>query len=375
VTKVDGGMKIAMISTQVLATPPAGYGGLERVAHDLVETLSAWGHEVDLFAAPGSKKPPNGNLYVGPIMDPTKPNPDPDMGAFLSWTRPPAAVDWSQYDIVHENSWSKPSFLLRQEGINPRWLTTLHGPSLGTNAVPAVHPNIVGISATHAAALTEQLKQQARMRGYLTSPHTVKFVHNGIDFDAYPLVETKEDFAVWLNRFESYKGLADAMEACRKARVNLVIAGGTCGTNPNHVKEVKEKAEYLGFAFQGEVDQGTKVKLLSNAKVNLCPFALTPQWNETMGLVPIEAAACGTPTLAYASGGLTESVEHGVTGYHVTNVQDMTERLKDLFNGTGTHLPPPSLIRERSKMRFSRDVMAREYVRLYERLRKDPSGW
>ena len=78
-------------------------------------------------------------------------------------------------------------------------------------------------------------------------------------------------------------------------------------------------------------------------------------WPEPFGLVAIESMATGTPVIARRAGGLTETIEHGVTGFLVDDVIEAdlaVERVRELDR---------RLIRERALERFSPARMADEY--------------
>jgi starch synthase len=86
-----------------------------------------------------------------------------------------------------------------------------------------------------------------------------------------------------------------------------------------------------------------------------------------LGLVAVEAQLCETPVVAFASGGLIDVVEHGVTGMLVeqrdatalagaiTAVRSRPDRGASLGRGG----------RERALSNFDPSVVARRYVDIY----------
>jgi glycosyltransferase involved in cell wall biosynthesis len=82
-------------------------------------------------------------------------------------------------------------------------------------------------------------------------------------------------------------------------------------------------------------------------------------WPEPFGLVAIESMATGTPVIARRAGALTETVEHGTTGFLV---DDLTEaalavrQVRELDRET---------IRSRALARFLPQVMVDSYERVY----------
>jgi glycosyltransferase involved in cell wall biosynthesis len=106
-----------------------------------------------------------------------------------------------------------------------------------------------------------------------------------------------------VSRLLPYKRIDVAIAACAIAGVPLHIVG----TGPD---ERRLKALALGTAttFHGAVDDATRNALLGDARAAILPG------EEDFGLVPLEAAAAGRPTIAYAAGGALETIVDGETG-------------------------------------------------------------
>lgn len=118
---------------------------------------------------------------------------------------------------------------------------------------------------------------------------------------------------VYLGRLKRYKGVDLTLRALAMARttrpdLELDIAGG--GDDRPRLERL---ATDLGLGpavrFRGYVDEATKLSLLRGATANVFP---SPK--EGWGITVMEAAACGTPSLASNAPGLRDSVRDGVTG-------------------------------------------------------------
>ena len=109
----------------------------------------------------------------------------------------------------------------------------------------------------------------------------------------------------------------------------------------------------------GEISERQKEEFLGYAYALLFPI----DWPEPFGLVMIEAMACGTPVIAYEGGAVAEVIEEGRTGFVVTELEDATEavrRVPDLSR---------ACCREVFEKRFTVTRMARDYVKVYMRIR------
>jgi len=130
-------------------------------------------------------------------------------------------------------------------------------------------------------------------------------------------------FFLSINRYERKKNLALAIKAyseleeASRSKVTLVMAGGwdnRVQENVQHFDELETLVHKLGISDQVEFlrspsDQ-EKLWLLRNALT----LIYTPH-NEHFGIVPLEAMYCETPVIAVNSGGPTETVADGYTGW------------------------------------------------------------
>ncbi|KUG54329.1 glycosyl transferase family 1 [Serinicoccus chungangensis] len=179
-------------------------------------------------------------------------------------------------------------------------------------------------------------------------PGSVHVVHNGIDADLWQR-DTSDDAAefvrskgidpharsvVFLGRITRQKGLPFLLKALRALDddVQVVLLAGAPDT-----EEIK--AEVIALVDQLRTERGEQaapvvwiddmlprhqvVAVLSHATVFVCPSVYEP-----LGIVNLEAMACGAAVVATATGGIPEVVVDGETGWLVP--------IEQVQDGTGT---------------------------------------
>jgi glycosyltransferase involved in cell wall biosynthesis len=120
------------------------------------------------------------------------------------------------------------------------------------------------------------------------------------------------------------KGLAHLLAAVERAGMADALLVGMGWVPP------EEKARLPGVHFTGYVeDARTRALVYAAADV-----MVAPSLHEAFGQVLIEAAACGTPSVAYAVGGIPEALVDGITGLLVREVDPagLARALKALYD-------------------------------------------
>ncbi|HUG91391.1 MAG TPA: glycosyltransferase family 4 protein [Planctomycetaceae bacterium] len=337
-------MHIAQVSPLYESVPPMCYGGTERVVSYLTEELVRLGHDVTLFAsgdsvtrarlAPGAPQA----LRLANCIDPL---------AHHIRMLDEVFQQADRFDLVHFHIDYLHFPLSRRAGLTH--VTTLHGRLDLPDLVPLYREfdemPLVSISDAQRSPLPWVNWQGT--------------VHHGLPLDLYGLHEKHGGYLAFLGRISPEKRVDRAIEIARRCDLELRIAAKIDRVDREYFDEQIEPLFKLPHVtYVGEIGERAKPEFLGGARAVLFPI----DWPEPFGLVMIESMACGTPVVAFRGGSVTEIIDEGVTGF----VCD------DLHEAVAAVQRTAELSRARCRAvfeeRFSVTRMARDYVRIYERL-------
>jgi glycosyltransferase involved in cell wall biosynthesis len=340
-------LRVAVLAPPWIPVPPPGYGGIEAVVDLLCEALVACGHDVTLFASPGSRS-------AARVRSPLEAAHPDEIGSSLyesdhvasAWGEIDLASEHGKpFDVVHDHSGF--TALAMADRVSAPVVHTVHGPfDQTTNHFYQRHG--------HKARLVAISHSQAKSApaGVLVAD----VVANPIAVDRWPLRTEKQDYLLWVGRMHPTKGAHRAINAARLAGRRLVLAGPIQPGQEKYYKELVEPhIDGCTVHYVGEVAGRAKQELFANAAGFLMPV----RWREPFGMVMVEALACGTPVIAFPEGAASEIVLDGQNGFLVANETEMALAVKRLGS------IDPYRCRASVADRYDMSVTAAGYERAY----------
>lgn len=336
-----------MLAPPWIPVPPPAYGGIEAVVALLCEALVERGVNVTLFAAPGSHSP----AAVCEVLPRAHPD---EIACSLHEADHVAsafrAIDEAEprFDVIHDHCGFTAFAMADRVGVP--LIHTMHGPFTAATADfyrrHSSKARVVAISHTQRAAAPTEL----RVAGVVANP---------IDGAAWPYMESKLDYLLWVGRMHPDKGPHRAIAAARDAGVPLVLAGPVQpGQERFFAAEVEPHLDGDTVRYVGNVGGAQRGRLFASARALLMPI----RWPEPFGLVMVEALACGTPVIAFHEGAAREIVRHGYTGFLVADERAMAAAVTQLAT------IEPAACRSDAIKRFDKDHVAAKYLAVYARI-------
>ncbi|UWE09588.1 glycogen synthase [Actinacidiphila bryophytorum] len=244
-------------------------------------------------------------------------------------------------------------------------------------------------SADAVVAVSEGMRRDILSCYPALDPGDVHVIRNGIDTAAYRAdertdvlrrigVDPDRPYVLFVGRITRQKGVPHLLRAARDLdpAAQLVLCAGAPDT-PALDREFRALFDELSAVRDGVhwipamLPRPAVVQLLTHATAFACPSVYEP-----LGIVNLEAMACGTAVVASAVGGIPEVVADGSTGLLVPYDEQRTadfeagiaEALNRLVRDPAQAAAFGAAGRERAVREFGWDTVARRTVELYEKV-------
>lgn len=196
--------------------------------------------------------------------------------------------------------------------------------------------------------------------------------HQGVDTDVFVPGERPRSgppVVLFVGRVVETKGVFDILAASEKvqpARPHTLtfLGDGPSRSALDEAAATRPHVRVLGGASADEVRAA-----MQSAHLVVLPTRVNGIAREAAGLVLLEAQACGTPVLAYDSGGTRDMLQDGDTGWLAPegDVEELTVRLRDALEMTPEeHTAMGARARRFVTMERSLATSARELDAIYE---------
>lgn len=334
--------------------PPEIYGGAGVHVAELVTALRR-DVDVRVRAFGGDRDEPGTSSYRAPASLATANPALQTLGTDLEIV---AAI--SEADVVHSHTWyaNFAGHLASQLHGIPHVLTAHSleplrpwkaeqlggGYAVSSGIEKLAYENAAAVIAVSAGMRADILRSYPAV-----DPTRVRVIHNGIDVDKWHPVQNdaflqsigmdpSRPSVVFVGRITRQKGLPYLLRAAAMLppEVQLILCAGAPDT-PEIMAEVQEGVRLLQQTREGVVwiermlPREELSAILTAATTFVCPSVYEP-----LGIVNLEAMACGAAVVGTATGGIPEVVADGVTGrlVPIDQVQD----------GTGTPVDPDRFV-------------------------------
>jgi glycosyltransferase involved in cell wall biosynthesis len=312
-------VKILLVSTAGVETPPACYGGMERAVAWVADGLRERGHELIVIGKSGS-------TYPGIVTGETEQE-------FARIARDHIGGADVLIDMSHDK------VVARTYRDQVPQFSVWQVMTVGYNHNP------VFISAAQKAFIG---RPAAPVASY------------GLNLDEYPFYDgPREDYLLYMGSVITEKRPHWVAELGKLANLPVVVCGPKWDDKYWPILAEMEAMEHVRYL--GDVGGTEKLELLQKAKCLVHPVGAR-NWVEAGAVVVLEALACGTPVIATRNGCIPEYITDYMNGFMADSLTDMNIVLRYIEN------IPPVRCRDSMKVIWNHRAMAERYEKLAQRV-------
>ncbi len=306
-------MKILLVSTSSIVTPPPAYGGMEREVNWLALGLTELGQDVSVLAKAGSSVP---NVIEG------ESEPEFVENVKLSHKNFDIIIDFSHDKLVTR--------------------TFQDFPQINTYQVMTVS------NTRNPVFISKAQREHCKIPD-------APVIYYGLDHNEYPLYDgPREDYLLYMGSLIEEKRVHWVAEIGKKTGYRVICCGPKW--QPEYWPVLDDVETWPNVEIREEAGGKEKIELIQKAKALVHPVG-DKNWVEAGAIIVLESLLCGTPVITSTNGCLTEYVLDGINGFSC-NIQ---EEMVLAVNKVGAISP----LRCRLSVRnFNYHRMAQEYLEL-----------
>ncbi|MBZ9572941.1 glycosyltransferase family 4 protein [Patescibacteria group bacterium] len=346
--------KIAILGSIGISIPPKKQGGIEWMVYYLTEELVKRGHSVLLFAPQNTKTsaelvpvcPRPVSEYKIPIESEGSRKLRIEL-SFLTNLMAEVLKRKNEIGVVFNHTVSGGIFAILEKLLKVPVFHVLHLPLYKELAevFKKYNPRLISISDS-------QRKSFPKLN-YVTT------IYNGIDLKKIPFCKKPKDYFIFAGKIRPSKNPLAPIKAVKLVQKKLILVGKM--SDPEYFKSEIKPSLTKDIVYLGEVNFSKIIELYCNANALLFPIT----WQESFGLVMIEAMACGTPVIVFDRASAREVIKDGETGFVVKNIEEMAGAIKKIDQVDRREC------RKWVEKNFTVEKMVDEYEKIYYKILKE----
>lgn len=315
------------------------FGGSGVLATELGMALSQKGHEIHFITYQQPVRLNfHPNIYYHEVTVPTYPLFDfPPYETALTSTMVNVIMN-NQLDLLHVHyaipHASAAYFarqILKKEGRDIPFITTLHGTDITLVGKDQTYAPVVTFSINESDAITA-VSDNLREETYKSFPieKDIKVIPNFVDTHRFHQTDKRhfkqmlapngERILAHVSNFRKVKRVEDVIRIFERVHEKVPAKLLMIGDGPER-QSAEELCRHLRICndirFLGKQEQMNEI-------LSITDLFLLPSQYESFGLSALEAMACGVPVVSTNAGGLPEINVHGKTGF-LSDVGDVTD--------------------------------------------------
>lgn len=252
-------------------------------------------------------------------------------------------------------------------------VTTLHGTDITLVGSDPSFFRITKFAMERSCAVTavsQWLNDETMREFQLKRP--IRTIYNFLDDTKFNGKQVKrcelgcgdEKIIMHISNFRPVKRVTDVVRVFKRVLDRIDARLVMVGEGP-------ERMAAVGVAKQLGISD--RIKYLGNYEsiesiIPCADLVIQPSEHESFGLVPLEAMACQVPVIATASGGITEVIENGISGYlcEVGDIEHMAQCAIEILTDEEKAREMGRRGQERALSGFQRNTMVDQYEAVYE---------